>query len=463
MADNNVINIAKNSTAQKVSVTVGNLEPNASAEIRILHNGNQDIDIPANSFTGNSLSTEIIVTDRYQQTATATSTAYTFTFDTRLNTPSVTLLSIADNNQINAAKQALTNLPLKLSVAKLDSDAQVLIEIFNGSIKIAEKTVTQAGEITLPIAKGLLAQSGSLTAKATVSDHHGNQLANNAVTVAPLAYTVKTTMQPPSLRITEVAGDNVLSSSKLNQTVKVEVSNLKQGASGQLTLKIGNQTIITQSTSNGDETLNLTGEQLRRGSVLLTGRVDLKAELQPGFTPLQPNLNQGDVWRWADSVTFTFENGITHTVPVTHQDPDGDRFTVDPNSVEYALSLTATQWKKVSEKAFKITVNRLKDRDGNDFETVFYLNDAQDNGIFRENASKDGKAIQKLDIQVIPYSNKDVTASNNSDYPYKLAKYDPKTIITGIAGGSDVAVGDVVNIQIGNNTTPYTVKLDENK
>lgn len=538
VANDNVLSTPELSQSVKVKVEVSDLEQGASGQL-ILKNGNTilgTLNVAENKTyefilqgemlkQQNGLTARLSVSNPLGNTAVSKIANGSYALDFISDQPSITLDTLAGvaitngtlGKILSSREITADNVPLVLQLSGLEAGGLATVKVDISGKEILT-TVTENGEVTINLPKADLIAATTLSVSATAQDRHLNPEATS--TPAELSYTVDLITNKPDVKILSIGGEEryQLYAHQINTTdipIKLQINGMDTDASGQLNLKIGNQTVMTeQSISNGEMTLYLSAEQLRQGNeikaevvatdnngnsaksdeanrpyevenfirikqidtdfnisytdtrqagVLLSGEVRLNAQLQPGFTQLQPNLNQGDVWRWADSVTFTFENGTAYTVPVTHNDPDDNRFTADPNSVEYALSLTATQWKEMSDKAFNITVNRLKDRNSNDFETVFYLSDAENNGIFKENASKDGKSIQKLDIQVIPNHSNDVSDSGNPDYPYKLTKYEPKTIITGVAGGSDVAVGDVVNIQVGNNTTSYTVKLDENK
>lgn len=170
-------------------------------------------------------------------------------------------------------------------------------------------------------------------------------------------------------------------------------------------------------------------------------------------------MNQGDVWRWLDSVKIEFDDGPSYIVPVTHQDDDDDSFTADPNIVHYALALTASEWRDLGGKSFKITPERLKDRAGKIIESRFFLSGL--NNIYSESSGQNGKLIQKLSITVTPKENNDVIQNSDANYPYTLKPYNPKTFISGFAGGNDVKPNDEVTLDIGGRN--FTTRLKEDK
>lgn len=414
---------------------------------------------------------------------------------------------------INGKDATAENVAVVVNVSGLETNGTATVSLqLDGNLLAATQTVNTNGDVTFNVPKEHLASATTkqLTAQISAQDQYNNPPATAQESVE---YAIKLNLNQPKVEILSIGEQQTyhLYEHQIGQQripVKLNVSGIDSDASGYLTIKLGNLTISSeQPVSNGSTTVYVTGEQLatndkfsaeveardtvgnsatgthdkdynvdnfikikqidadfnisytdlRQAGVVISGKIELNAEVNSGFKYLEPYLNQGDVWRWMDSVTLEFENGEKYTVPVEHHDNDNDVFTEDDNWVTYSLSLTATEWARVGGQAFSITPNRLKDRNGDDLSTSFYLNGNGYKGLFYEN----GGQFQQLNMNVNPDSSVDVSESGNSNYPFLLAERKPTTLVTGFAGGDDVQAGDKVELNIGGEI--YTTTLRDDK
>lgn len=278
VSGDNIINATEQAQAQtKVKVNIANIDQDATATVKLYNkaneliktvenvttNGEKEIDVPTAKLTGGEVRAEIISTDG-ANTISARSAVKTFSYDTGVSKPTVTLDSISGDNSINA-EEAKTTIPLTLTIANLDSDATARIVLKNGNTEIGTLKATQNGSQTIQIEANKLSASGQIVAEISVSDRNGNSI--QTFNSAPLAFIVDTSIEKPILTATSI-GELSIEGSQLkdgkalshkhlannNTKLNFVLPNLEEGSNVELKVVLNGNTYTRTQTVSASNT-----------------------------------------------------------------------------------------------------------------------------------------------------------------------------------------------------------------
>ncbi|MBN6710503.1 hypothetical protein JFL47_04530 [Haemophilus haemoglobinophilus] len=347
VSGDNIINATEQAQPQtKVKVNIANIDQDATATVKLYNkaneliktvenvttNGEQEIDVPTAKLTGGAVRAEIISTDG-ANTISARSAVKTFSYDTGVSKPTVTLNSISSDNRINA-EEAKTTIPLALTIANLDNDATASIVLKNGNTEIGTLEATQNGSQTIQIEANKLSASGQIVAEISVSDRNSNSIPT--FNSAPLAFAVDTSIEKPvltatsigelSIEGTQLKDGKALSSKHLannNTKLNFVLPNLEDGSNVELKVVING----TPYTSNQTVSSANTGSYSLRSTEETEGA--------------EANTNNQKVTTMSiDVPTEVLKQATSYSATVKVTDAFGNEASSETSTVNYTVDLT---------------------------------------------------------------------------------------------------------------------------